>query len=51
MRDNTAPLLTSVYLDDDLTFTVGSEAEARAMHDADPERTVDRVRPQTATGP
>ena len=39
MRDNTAPLLTSVYLDDDLTFTVGSEAEARAMHDADPERT------------
>ncbi len=40
MRDNTAPLLTSVYLDQDLTFGVGSEAEARAMHDADPERTV-----------
>ncbi len=40
MRDNTAPLLTSVYLDDDLTFTVGSETEARAMQDADPERTV-----------
>jgi fatty acid synthase len=40
MRDNSAPLLTSVYLDHDLTFGVGSEAEARAMRDADPERTV-----------
>lgn len=40
MVDNTAPLLTSVYLDDDLTFAVGSEAEATAMVDADPERTV-----------
>ena len=40
MKDNTAPLLTSVYLDDDLTFGVGNEAEARAMHDADPEHTV-----------
>ncbi|MGI9086005.1 MAG: fatty acid synthase subunit beta domain-containing protein [Aeromicrobium sp.] len=43
MRDNTAPLLTSVFLDQDLTFTVGSEAEARAMQDADPERTVIRA--------
>lgn len=39
MVDNTAPLLTSVYLDDDLTFAVGSESEARAMVAADPERT------------
>ncbi|MEH3033299.1 MAG: acyltransferase domain-containing protein [Aeromicrobium erythreum] len=43
MRDNSAPLLTSVFLDEDLTFTVGSEAEARAMAAADPERTL--VRP------
>ncbi len=40
MVDNTAPLLTSVYLEQDLTFTVSSEAEARAMAAADPERTV-----------
>lgn len=39
MVDNTAPLLTSVFLEQDLTFAVGSEAEARAMHAADPERT------------
>ena len=39
MRDNSAPLLTSVYLDQDLTFSVGSEAEAQAMRAADPERT------------
>ena len=47
MRDNTAPLLTSVYLDEDLTFTVGSRAEAQAMVDADPERTLVR---ETADG-
>lgn len=40
MVDNSAPLLTSVFLDEDLTFSVGSEAEARAMVEADPERTV-----------
>ncbi|GAA2085813.1 type I polyketide synthase [Aeromicrobium halocynthiae] len=40
MVDNSAPLLTSVFLDEDLTFAVGSEAEARAMVEADPERTV-----------
>lgn len=40
MVDNSAPLLTSVFLDNDLTFTVSSEAEALAMRDADPERTV-----------
>lgn len=40
MVDNTAPLLTSVFLDKDLSFTVSSESEARALRDADPERTV-----------
>ena len=40
MRDHTAPLLTSVFLEDDLTFTVGSEAEARAMAAAEPAHTV-----------
>jgi fatty acid synthase len=50
MRDNSAPLLTSVYLDQDLTFGVGSEAEARAMHDADPERTVIAPTAGTADG-
>ncbi len=39
MVDNSAPLLTSVFLDEDLTFSVGSESEAQAMVDADPERT------------
>ncbi|MFC4603300.1 fatty acid synthase subunit beta domain-containing protein [Rhodococcus kronopolitis] len=40
MVDNTAPLLTSVFLDNDLTFVVGSEAEARAFVESDPEHTV-----------
>ncbi len=40
MVDNAAPLLTSVFLDKDLTFAVTSEAEARAFHAADPEHTV-----------
>ena len=40
MVDNTAPLLTSVFLEQDLTFGVGSEVEARAMQAADPDRTV-----------
>ncbi|WP_420873764.1 fatty acid synthase subunit beta domain-containing protein [Nocardia huaxiensis] len=40
MIDNTAPLLTSVFLDKDLTFVVNSEAEARAFHAANPEQTV-----------
>ena len=39
MVDNTAPLLTSVFLDNDLTFGVGSEAEAQAFRAADPEHT------------
>ncbi|HVK20581.1 MAG TPA: beta-ketoacyl synthase N-terminal-like domain-containing protein, partial [Actinokineospora sp.] len=40
MLDNAAPLLTSVFLDQDLTFTVAGEAEARAFATADPEHTV-----------
>jgi fatty acid synthase len=40
MVDNSAPLLTSVFLDKDLSFTVSGESEARALRDADPERTV-----------
>lgn len=40
MTDNSAPLMTSVFLDQDLSFTVGGEAEARAFHAADPEHTV-----------
>ncbi|NEW41962.1 DUF1729 domain-containing protein [Nocardia cyriacigeorgica] len=40
MVDNAGPLMTSVFLDQDLSFTVGSEAEARAFHAADPEHTV-----------
>ncbi|MFC8042804.1 fatty acid synthase subunit beta domain-containing protein [Nocardia sp. NPDC057353] len=40
MVDNSAPLMTSVFLDKDLTFTVGSEAEARAFESAAPEHTV-----------
>ncbi len=40
MVDNAAPLMTSVFLDQDLSFTVGGEAEARAFHAADPEHTV-----------
>ncbi|WP_288437434.1 type I polyketide synthase [uncultured Gordonia sp.] len=39
MVEGTSPLLTSVFLDEDLTFTVSSEAEARAFASADPERT------------
>ncbi|MEV0251147.1 fatty acid synthase subunit beta domain-containing protein [Nocardia sp. NPDC050712] len=40
MVDNTAPLMTSVFLDQDLSFTVGSEAEARAFYAANPEQTI-----------
>ncbi|MGO4616065.1 fatty acid synthase subunit beta domain-containing protein [Nocardia sp. 2YAB30] len=40
MTDNSAPLMTSVFLDQDLSFTVGGEAEARAFHVSDPEHTV-----------
>ncbi|MFC9897607.1 fatty acid synthase subunit beta domain-containing protein [Nocardia sp. NPDC127579] len=40
MVDNSAPLMTSVFLDEDLSFTVGSEAEARAFQVANPEQTI-----------
>ncbi len=39
MVDNTSPLLTSVFLDEDLTFSVGSEAEARAFAATAPDKT------------
>ncbi|RPA12678.1 type I polyketide synthase [Gordonia sp. OPL2] len=48
MVDNTSPLLTSVFLDEDLTFTVSSEAEARAFASANPEKT--RVAENAETG-
>ncbi|MFH5230756.1 fatty acid synthase subunit beta domain-containing protein [Antrihabitans spumae] len=40
MVDNHAPLLTSVFLDDDLKFIVTNETEARSYYSADPEHTV-----------
>ncbi len=43
MIDNTAPLLTSVFLDKDLSFVVGSEAEAQAFVESDPENTTATV--------
>ncbi|MDQ3157859.1 MAG: DUF1729 domain-containing protein [Actinomycetota bacterium] len=39
MQDNSAPLLTSVFLDKDLTFVVTSESEAKAIRESDPEHT------------
>ncbi|MEC3915704.1 polyketide synthase [Nocardia sp. CDC160] len=48
MIDNAAPLLTSVFLDKDLTFVVNSEAEARAFYAANPEQTL--VTPVDGTG-
>lgn len=48
MIDNSAPLMTSVFLDKDLSFTVGGEVEARAFHSADPEHTV--IAPVAETG-
>ncbi|GBF13153.1 3-oxoacyl-[acyl-carrier-protein] synthase 2 [Rhodococcus sp. Br-6] len=47
MVDNTAPLLTSVFIDKDLSFVVGSEAEARAFVDSDPENTAAAVDPES----
>ncbi|MEV0948538.1 fatty acid synthase subunit beta domain-containing protein [Rhodococcus sp. NPDC049939] len=40
MVENTSPLLTSVFLDKDLSFVVSSEAEALSFVEADPENTV-----------
>ena len=39
MVDHTAPLLSSVFLERDLTFSVASEAEARALQASAPEHT------------
>jgi fatty acid synthase len=40
MVDHTAPLLSSVFLERDLTFNVASEAEARALLASAPDQTV-----------
>jgi len=40
MIDNSSPLLSSVFLDSDLTFAAADEAEARAYAEADPDGTV-----------
>ncbi|MFF0635961.1 fatty acid synthase subunit beta domain-containing protein [Nocardia sp. NPDC004151] len=48
MIENAAPLLTSVFLDKDLSFVVNTEAEARAFFAANPEQTV--VTPVAGTG-
>ncbi|MEO6471715.1 MAG: beta-ketoacyl synthase N-terminal-like domain-containing protein, partial [Aeromicrobium sp.] len=40
MVNHSAPLLTSVFLDKDLTFNVTSESEAEALREADPEHTL-----------
>ncbi|WP_330182870.1 fatty acid synthase subunit beta domain-containing protein [Nocardia sp. NBC_01503] len=48
MLDNTAPLLTSVFLDKDLSFVVNSESEARAFYAANPDQTV--ITPVAGTG-
>ncbi|NLE82289.1 MAG: DUF1729 domain-containing protein [Rhodococcus sp.] len=47
MVDNTAPLLTSVFLDKDLSFVVSSETEAHAFVEADPENTVTSAVPDS----
>ena len=48
MIENSSPLLESVFLDEDLTFTVSSEETARAFVAADPEHT--RIAPVAGTG-
>ncbi|OZC45861.1 3-oxoacyl-ACP synthase [Rhodococcus sp. 06-621-2] len=40
MVGNTAPLMTSIFLDNDLTFVVGTELDARSFAAADPEHTL-----------
>lgn len=47
MVENTAPLLSSVFLDRDLSFVVGGEGEARAFVDADPANTSAAVDPES----
>ncbi|MBD8506046.1 DUF1729 domain-containing protein [Hoyosella sp. G463] len=39
LQDGSIPLLVSVYLDEDLPFTVGARAQAEAFRDADPTHT------------
>lgn len=39
MVDNSAPLLSSVFLEQDFTFTAASKTEAEAIQAADPDRT------------
>ncbi|MFT3714807.1 MAG: DUF1729 domain-containing protein [Gordonia sp. (in: high G+C Gram-positive bacteria)] len=48
MADNSAPLLESVFLDRDLSFSVPTEAQARAFASSDPERT--RIAPDPESG-
>lgn len=45
MADGSIPLLASVYLERDLSFTVDDELEATAYADADPEHTSVRAEP------
>jgi len=40
MVDHSAPLLSSVFLEEDLSFNVGSRSEARALKSAAPDHTV-----------
>ena len=47
MIDNSSPLLTSVYLDNDLTFSVASEGEARSFLSAAPDKTKIKVDPDS----
>lgn len=48
MIDNAVPLLTSVFIDKDLSFVVNSEAEARAFYASSPDQTV--IAPVEGTG-
>ena len=51
MIDNSSPLLESVFLDEDLTFTVSSEETARAFVASDPEHTGSPRCPTPASSP
>jgi fatty acid synthase len=45
--DHASPLLVSVFLDEDFSFVVSSEADARAFVEFDPEHTVARAVPDS----
>lgn len=47
MIGNSSPLLTSVYLDNDLTFSVASEGEARSFLSAAPDKTKIKADPDS----